>query len=60
MMTPMEVRCPICGQSYDWHHGYGQLINCCGRECFKEAEWRYTLSILGKEYRPQEQKERVS
>lgn len=49
--------CNVCRQEFDWHKGYGLDIRCCSKECFKEADWRRTLSILGENYRPQKKAE---
>lgn len=50
MTTPCLLHCPICQKKYDWRRGYGREITCCTRECYEEANWRRTLSILGKPY----------
>lgn len=34
----------------------GPEWKCCSIECYREIEWRRTLSILGKEYRPDPRK----
>lgn len=56
MKTECLLFCPVCGQEYDWHTGYGRDIRCCCRQCHEEAEWRRALSILGQQYRPQKEK----
>ena len=48
--SKMLVYCPICRGEMDGMRGYGREANCCGKECYKEWEWRKTLGILGKEY----------
>lgn len=51
-MTHCKTRCCICGCEIDWHHRYGREAPCCGKLCHDEFQWRYTLSVLGKPYRP--------
>lgn len=60
MFTPCEIRCCICGQEMDWHKRYGRETCCCSRECFKEFEWRRALSIMGKAYYPQPNRQQPS
>lgn len=52
IFTRLNLYCPICRTSFDWHKGYGQMVRCCCRECHEEWEWRRALSLMGKEYRP--------
>jgi len=52
MMTPLLLKCPVCGHEHDWHRGYGRDIRCCSKDCYAEADWRRCLSILGKPYYP--------
>src|SRR6185436_1269112 len=52
LSTRCSLRCPICTGEFDWNEGYGREIRCCCESCHTEAEWRRTLSILGKEYYP--------
>lgn len=52
MFSYMKVRCPICCKELDGMRGRGRdNINCCGKECYQEWEWRKTLAIMGEEYR---------
>jgi hypothetical protein len=53
MFSNQDAFCRICAKpvrvTAAWlrsKHG------CCSRSCLHELEWRYTLSILGKEYYP--------
>ena len=46
------LHCPVCRAEFDWLRGYGREIRCCSKECHDEAEWRRTLAIMGKTYRP--------
>jgi len=52
--------CTICGKQYDWHCGYGwSESRTCGKDCHGEWQWRYTLSVMGKEYYPRKQEAEV-
>jgi hypothetical protein len=51
-MTRCQVRCCICGTEMDFHRAYGRVATCCGKQCHDEFEWRRTLSIMDKPYRP--------
>ena len=59
-MGKCRLYCPVCRSEMDWHKGYGREIRCCGKECHDEAEWRRTLSIMGKEYYPDPRKDVTS
>lgn len=59
LFTRFSLYCPICRVEFDGHAGYGREIRCCGKDCHDEAEWRRTLSILGKEYYPWQEEEKV-
>jgi hypothetical protein len=50
MTTPCNIKCCICAQPMDWRHRYGREAACCSKDCYREFEWRNTLSILGKPY----------
>ena len=54
LFTKCLLYCPICQIEYDNMKAYGGGIPCCSKECYKEAQWRHSLAIMGKEYRPQE------
>jgi len=56
LFTTCLFHCPVCTREYDWMRGYGREIRCCSKDCHDEAEWRRTLAILGKEYRPRKEK----
>lgn len=58
-MTQCLVRCAICACDMDWHKSYGRDVSCCCKACYDEFEWRRTLSILDKPYRPDPRKEVV-
>ena len=47
-----EVHCCICRAAMDWMKRYGRTGCCCCRECYREFQWRETLSIMGKSYYP--------
>jgi hypothetical protein len=49
----MKVHCPICRCEFDGMRPYGREAHCCSRECYKEWEWRQTLAIMNKPYKPQ-------
>lgn len=55
MFSYMKVYCSIC----DFMKRYGKIDgdSCCSKECYKEFDWRRVLSIMGKIYYPQENKE---
>jgi hypothetical protein len=57
-MTACLLYCPVCRNEFNWHRGYGREIRCCCIECHSEAEWRVTLSILEKPYRPRPSEQR--
>lgn len=51
--NPAAVYCRICGYlTIPLYPGYKRDA-VCSDKCFKEFEWRTTLYILGKPYRPQ-------
>jgi len=53
MFSFMKTCCPICMAEMEWMRGYGRDARCCGKECYREFEWRRTLAIMGKSYYPQ-------
>ncbi len=57
----MELFCCICGKKFtctvrNTTKGYFNQA-ACSRECLDEKDWRYTLSVMGKEYYPDPRKE---
>lgn len=50
--------CNCCGKKMEvpLPTVYGARWKVCGEECHREIEWRETLSIMGKPYRPREDK----
>lgn len=49
MFSKQEVYCISCGKKFETNFQiYHGIV--CGYPCFKELEWKKTLSILGKEY----------
>jgi hypothetical protein len=56
MFSQCKLFCPVCKAEFDWMKKYGREIGCCGKACHDEAEWRYTLAIMGKEYYPDPRK----
>lgn len=55
LFSTMDLFCQTCGELYQttcntgaWKRG------TCSMRCHYEKEWRYTLSVLGKPYRPDE------
>lgn len=60
MLSMQPVICPACGKKGETNfNGLGSYGNylCCGKKCHKEMEWRRTLAILGKPYRPDPRRE---
>lgn len=56
MTSTLEVFCCICKQTFDGMRHYGRDAMCCSKQCWEEYEWRRTLAILGKPYRPMKEK----
>lgn len=59
MYSKQIIFCNACGIKMET-----SLPNVCGREfrtcsqtCYKEMQWRNTLSIMGQEYTPQKDKD---
>lgn len=52
MFAYMKVHCPICCCEMDGMKAYGRESHCCGPTCHNEWEWRRTLAIMGKPYKP--------
>lgn len=50
MFSECEVYCSICRGVMDWQRRYGREACCCSRECYREFEWRRTLSVMGRAY----------
>ncbi len=44
--------CNICGKEMLVCFSAPYAARFCGRACYKEFNWRTTLSIMGKEYYP--------
>lgn len=56
MSHPVEggnpfVLCCICSQPFTLKNQYGRDGCACSKECYREFDWRRTLSIMGKLYR---------
>lgn len=51
-MSPLKCYCSICRTEMKWEDRYGRESCCCSRDCWQEFDWRLTLSILNKPYRP--------
>jgi len=49
LFSKQRVFCNICGDEVetDFRNYDGRV---CSLDCYKELEWRKTLSIMGKEY----------
>jgi hypothetical protein len=45
--------CMICGREFLSDYSIMKNGSLCSKECFKEWQWRYTLYVMGKDYRPQ-------
>ena len=48
--------CSVCGKEGEYEyastaHG-GSVAKVCSQACNEEANWRYTLYVMGKEYYP--------
>jgi hypothetical protein len=58
MYSKQVVYCNCCGRKLEIElpKMMGNLFRCCSIECIQEMNWRETLSIMGKEYRPPEKK----
>lgn len=52
MSSPLTCYCSICRSEMLFENRYGRDACCCGKDCWQEFDWRLTLSILGKPYRP--------
>ena len=52
VFSHMKVHCPICKAEIDGMKAYGREALCCDKECYEEWEWRRTLAIMGKPYKP--------
>ena len=51
--TSMEMFCCVCGTRFGWTPviPFANYM-VCSRECYKEFEWRRTLSLMNKPYEP--------
>jgi len=51
LFSKQKVFCNICGTEFltNFFEYEGRV---CGQECYKELDWRQTLSLMGKEYYP--------
>ncbi|MFW9878243.1 MAG: hypothetical protein ACFFG0_34615 [Candidatus Thorarchaeota archaeon] len=62
MFTKQTMYCNCCGTKMFVvpSKAVGREYRCCSLECANEMDWRWTLSILGKEYypRPEEENEK--
>ena len=56
LFSPQALICCICGTPYQvtCNDGTRWQNSVCSMRCHFEKEWRYTLSVLGKPYRPDE------
>ena len=54
MFSTQELRCCICGQNFETtcNSGTKWSNGVCSMRCHYEKEWRYTLSVMNKPYRP--------
>ena len=43
--------CMICGNKFLSDYGRMKNGSLCSRKCLREWDWRYTLYVLGQEYR---------
>lgn len=53
--SKQDVFCPICGKLNKSEICRGRFFLFCDVKCWREFEWRETLSTLGKEYYPEPQ-----
>jgi len=51
MFSTMELFCQVCGKKFETDF-MAYHARSCSRECYREFEWRKTLSIMGKDYYP--------
>jgi hypothetical protein len=55
MFSKLKWFCNCCGKEKETipHAAIGRKWRVCSMTCFREMEWRDTLSMLGKPYTPQ-------
>lgn len=51
MFRKQQAFCMICGQQFLSDYNTMKNGSLCSRECLHEWDWRYTLYVMGKEYR---------
>ncbi len=52
VFSKQEIRCQICGIQFDTDF-QSYRGRACSPECWRELDWRKTLSVMGEDYRPQ-------
>lgn len=50
-----NVFCCICKKDMDYNNRYGRFGVCCSKICYKELQWRDTLSLLNLPYEKQKE-----
>lgn len=60
LYSKQKFFCMACGVELQIEIGKLYGGKTCGRACFREFQWRETLSIMGKEYKPDPDPERTS
>ncbi len=51
-MTDVICYCSICKTEMKFEARYGRDACCCSKDCWTEFDWRLTLGILNKPYKP--------
>jgi len=58
LFSKQPVFCNICEKKFETDFtSYAKGGIVCGKECWKELNWRHALSIHGSEYRPMKKEE---
>lgn len=53
LYSEQSVYCPVCGKAHkNIIAGKNTFTLCCSTDCWRELEWRTTLSIMGRDYYP--------
>ena len=52
IFSKQKCCCRACGAEMFVALSAPGWVEVCGKECYEELEWRWTLSTMGKEYYP--------